>query len=110
MNEAQIEKEINELCKHLSDTLIKKNHDYGDSVYKQFKRFGDLSMLMRLTDKTLRIETLIEKEGRVEESLMDTYLDIAGYAIMGIINHTREGEKTTCESKPTGLTHIYMES
>lgn len=63
----------------------KKNADYGDS----FAIYGTIGVIVRLGDKFLRIKSLIKKKnykGNVlEESLIDTLLDIVNYAAMAVM-------------------------
>lgn len=66
-------------------TLIKKNHDYGDSFRKQYEKYGMLSYLIRDDDKTKRLESLTSENKNAlvqEEPIMDTVKDKAGYAIL----------------------------
>lgn len=70
----------------IAETLEKKNHDYGDSFTKLYREFGDLSAVIRLTDKLERYKSLITSEQKVnDESIEDTLMDLAGYAILTII-------------------------
>ena len=63
-----------------------KNEDYGDSFDKSLDKFGLLSSLIRLTDKMNRFEQLIGGESKVtSESIDDTLLDMANYAIMTVM-------------------------
>lgn len=72
-----------EIALNIADTLERKNHDYGDSFGKLYREFGDMSVLIRLTDKLERFKTLIHNEQLVEdESIEDTLRDIAGYAVL----------------------------
>lgn len=66
-----------ELCK-------KKNKDYGSSVQDTYEKFGDVSYLVRITDKYNRICSLIEN-GKAEirdESTTDTIVDLANYCFL----------------------------
>ena len=62
-----------------------KNKDYGDS----FREDGVLGVLIRSKDKINRAINLCRKEGEkhcvLDESLRDTLIDMANYALMGII-------------------------
>jgi hypothetical protein len=70
----------------IAETLERKNHDYGDSFGKLYRKFGDLSAIIRLTDKLERYESLITKKQQVtDESINDTLMDLAGYAILTIV-------------------------
>ena len=71
---------------HLAETLQEKNKAYGDSFTKSVDEDGLLVLKIRLGDKFNRISQLI-KRGELkenDESLEDTLLDMAGYAILGL--------------------------
>ena len=74
---------INE-CEELKNLLIKKNKDYGNSYDKTLDEFGIQIGLVRIEDKLNRLKTLIlsKEEPMVEESIIDTVFDIAGYAVL----------------------------
>ena len=71
----------------LADVLYKKNQDYGNSFDKTVNKIGHRVLLVRVMDKCDRIENLIlndEKNKVTDESLKDTFLDLAGYSILGL--------------------------
>lgn len=75
-----------EICKQLNQIYRDKNHDYGDSFGETFKKLGIISAVTRITDKVNRLQSLCTKEQKVEdESIRDTLMDLANYAIMTII-------------------------
>lgn len=69
-------------------TLLRKNADYGSSVFKSPIMAKHLDpgtgILVRLSDKVERFSNLSDKEGEIDESLDDTLKDMAGYAILYI--------------------------
>lgn len=75
------------VCDELSKIYEAKNKDYGDSFTKSFEKFGMVMPLIRLEDKLNRLESLvINGEARVrDESMIDTLMDLANYAIMTIM-------------------------
>ena len=76
-----------EICKHLKDVYISKNHDYDDSFAKVRNRIGDVAILVRVLDKTERLVTLLMgADARVkEEKVEDTLEDLANYCLMELI-------------------------
>ena len=75
-----------EIINNIHTMYKDKNEDYGDSFDKSLDKFGLLSSLIRLTDKMNRFEQLIEGESKVtSESIDDTLLDMANYAIMTVM-------------------------
>tara|TARA_R110000765_G_scaffold228237_2_gene331924 strand:+ start:1050 stop:1550 length:501 start_codon:yes stop_codon:yes gene_type:complete len=65
------------------ETLCSKQRDYGPN---NIARFGHSGLLLRLHDKVARLENLLA-QGRdaQNESLHDTYLDIVGYSVIGVM-------------------------
>lgn len=71
--------------KTLVKTLCKKQHDYG---VHNILRFGQQGLLIRVWDKISRLENLERRTTNpqvADESQIDTMLDIAGYATIGIM-------------------------
>ncbi len=65
-----------------------KNAKYGNSFYDNLKDYGFLTLLIRLVEKTNRLEELIYryeelKETDDDESILDTLMDISNYCLMG---------------------------
>lgn len=78
------------LHKELSATALalmeKKNHDYAaaSDPFRNFRMFGPLGILVRLSDKMSRLRSF-EEEGQLlvkDESVQDTVLDIINYAVL----------------------------
>lgn len=93
MNNVEKHKEI---CNYLNDLYAKKNHDYGDSVHDTYVKYGLTSFLVRMEDKLNRARTLSTKDALVnDEKITDTLLDLANYAILAVIELSKEkGENT----------------
>lgn len=85
-DEKQFVMEIQAITTSLNQTLKQKNADYGNNVDKNIDEWGLSSLAIRLDDKLSRFKNLI-KEGNSrqvsDETLEDTLLDLAGYAILG---------------------------
>lgn len=72
-------------CRNFPKRII-KNHDYGDSFKKSIKEFGIIASVVRMSDKMERVKQLVKvKDSMVDESIRDTLMDLANYAIMTII-------------------------
>ena len=81
------------ICEKLNEIYVNKNHDYGDSFGETFRKLGVVSAVTRITDKTNRLQSLCKKEQKVnDESIRDTLMDLANYAIMTIIELDEEQE------------------
>lgn len=78
--------EFRDITNSMIQTYQAKNQDYGNSFEKTLDRFGLVAGIIRLSDKMNRIESLSQKKAKVEsESIEDTLLDLANYAIMTVI-------------------------
>ena len=76
-------KQMRDLYVGLIQTYIDKNSDYGNSFDQSLAEFGLVASAVRMTDKLNRFKTLIDKsQSQVDESLCDTLLDLANYAVM----------------------------
>lgn len=74
------------ITQDMAKTYAAKNHDYGNSFEESLDEFGLVASVVRLGDKMNRIKSLIKKEAQVkDESIKDTLLDMANYAIMTVM-------------------------
>ena len=78
---------LEQLTEQLIETYKAKNADYGDSFADSFKEFGITSAVVRMNDKMNRIKSLSKGEDRQvkDESLTDSLMDLANYALMTVI-------------------------
>lgn len=78
-----IHKKMLEIADGLHALYLRKNHDYGDSFSISYKEYGLTMSFIRIEDKLRRLEKLSQAESQVkDESIQDTLLDVANYAIM----------------------------
>lgn len=78
-----IHQKMREIADDLHALYIRKNHDYGDSFSLSYKEYGLIMSFIRVEDKLHRLEKLSQADAQVkDESIEDTLLDIANYAIM----------------------------
>lgn len=77
----------------LKDTYIKKNHDYGNSFDKSIDKFGLTAAVVRMNDKMERLNSLLNKDAKVDESIRDTVMDLANYCIMTAMYLDNKKEK-----------------
>lgn len=96
MDKVELHKEI---VTNMNEMYKSKNEDYGDSFDKSLDKFGLLSSLIRLTDKMNRFEQLIDNDSKVnDESIEDTLLDMANYAIMTVMwKRLKDEKEKMCE-------------
>lgn len=78
----------------LNALYARKNHDYGDSFHQSYIEEGLAMARIRLGDKLSRFKTLTRKGGQEvqDESIRDTLLDLANYAVMTVMELEREEE------------------
>lgn len=90
---------FDEILEEMKDLYTRKNRDYGNSFTKSFKAFGLTSPIIRLSDKLERLKSLNDgKMALVEdESIEDTLIDLANYAVMALIEIRDFKEKTDAE-------------
>ena len=71
-------------AKAIADLLIQKQADYGKGNITVFGEFG---VLVRAYDKISRIQNLMKSEAlpRTQESLRDSWADLAGYALIALM-------------------------
>lgn len=84
MNNVEKHKQI---CETLNKIYEAKNRDYGNSFSKSFEEYGLTMSCIRLDDKLNRLKTLASGEKAMvkDESIKDTLLDLANYAILTVM-------------------------
>ena len=75
------------LCNDIHKTYELKNRKYGNSFSKTYEEYGPVMLCIRLDDKLGRLKQLLlnGETGTKDESVIDTLLDLANYAIMGVM-------------------------
>lgn len=76
-----------EICDEIKALYAAKNTDYGDSFHITFIEEGMAMPRIRLTDKLERFKKLTKFGGQnvQDESIRDTLIDLANYAIMTVL-------------------------
>ena len=79
-------REFKALTAKMLEITTAKNNDYGGASdpFKNFRSFEELGILVRISDKMARLKTAIveKRKFEVDESLKDTALDLANYALL----------------------------
>ena len=79
-----------EITETMADVHARKNHDYGNSFTLLRERYPN-AILIRLFDKLNRLDTLMSgASARVDESIDDTLVDLANYAVMELVERRME--------------------
>ena len=75
------------ICHELNALYARKNADYGDSFHKTYVEEGMAMARIRLSDKLERFKRLTKSNEQhvQDESVRDTLIDLANYAIMTIL-------------------------
>ncbi len=78
---------FSDITRNMVEVFKKKNHDYGNSFEESLNEEGLAASRIRIGDKWRRFKTLSkgEKAQVNDESLRDTLLDMANYAIMTVM-------------------------
>lgn len=79
---------VSGLANKMTDLYARKNRDYGNSFDKSMDKFGLVVAAIRIGDKVNRLQSLVAKRGEAEvkdESLADTFMDLACYSIMTML-------------------------
>ena len=83
LGEVSIHKDI---CDEIHKLWKAKNSDYGNSYDKTRDEYGSVAPLIRIDDKLNRLKQLTRNgDPKVNESIEDTLMDLAGYAILEIL-------------------------
>lgn len=79
MNKTLLDNIVNEI----SELLVKKNADYGNSYFELRDEFGQAAFVIRLADKVARLKNLLKNNRQIEdEKEIDTIKDIVGYCLL----------------------------
>lgn len=82
------EKNFTRLANQMVDTYKRKNADYGDSFGASLDKYGPVAAHVRMSDKINRLQSLVVRKQTAQvkdESIADTFLDLACYAIMRLV-------------------------
>lgn len=93
-----------DICDEIHDLYCRKNRDYGNAFHDTFVEEGFAMARIRLTDKLNRFKTLtknLSKQQVNDESVRDTLIDLANYAIMTIMEIDQmDHEKSKQKEEP----------
>ena len=93
MTQEENNKEFNSIIQNMYNLYIKKNENYGNSFGKLYEDLGPISGLVPLHNKLNRLTSLIKGNKNNFESIEDTLIDLANYAIMNLIELKNSSSK-----------------
>ena len=78
------EEACREVALEIAQVVISKQHDYGHDNILAFREKG---LVVRLWDKVARLKNLMWENDHnpMNESVLDTFIDIAGYGIIAVM-------------------------
>lgn len=83
---------FHEIVNEMANLYAKKNANYGNSFSKLYEDLGPVAGLVPLHNKLDRLTNLM-KGGRNDfESIEDTLVDLANYAVMNLIEYRASKE------------------
>lgn len=92
------------------DLYAKKNANYGNSFSQLWDTLGPVAGLVPLHNKLNRATNLVTGGTNNFESLEDTFIDLANYAIMNVIELRRTCTQTAIEDMIPELASINKEN
>ena len=99
MTEPDLIKAIQQQCDTLKTVLVRKNTDYGASAFNPPALAPwvgpKTAILVRMSDKISRLNNLQGAEKPNYESIEDTILDLAGYAILLLVEMQKNKDVET---------------
>lgn len=76
------------VCDELLATFLKKHKDYGKG---NILEIGEMGITFRLAEKVSRLKNLLQKaDDPTNESLDDTWMDIAVYAVIAMLYRRKQ--------------------
>jgi hypothetical protein len=81
--------EFEKITSKMNELHHKKNSNYGNSFSKLWDELGPISGLIPLYNKLHRASNLVKGNQNDFESLEDTFIDLANYAIMNLLEMER---------------------
>ena len=76
------EKEMEKIADEMKELLKAKNRTYGDSNVIKMEKLG---VLNRIEEKVERLRNMIKNNIEDKESREDSWKDIAGFGIIGVM-------------------------
>ena len=85
MTQTEKSEMFHEIVNEMANLYAKKNANYGNSFSKLYEDLGPVAGLVPLHNKLDRLTNLVKGGHNDFESVEDTLIDLANYAIMNLI-------------------------
>ena len=86
MKHKTFDQAIEAKAKQVAETIVKKQHDYGKKNILNSPFGPEIGIIVRLQDKISRLANLYRTgQTPANEALRDTWLDIVGYGMVGMM-------------------------
>ena len=72
------------ICDFIHNLYVTKNRDYGDSMHPLYEEYGLTAFMVLFGIKISRIKSLMVKGNPKYESIEDSLLDLANYAMIAV--------------------------
>jgi hypothetical protein len=103
MNQEGLFKKIEELHVEELDIIRQKNKDYSnfEDPFANFRIFGELGFLVRMSDKLMRLKQIREsgKTNVIDETYEDSIKDLSNYCNLLLAFISEKKEKENEETK-----------
>ena len=95
-------KPFNKIVVDMANLYQKKNEDYGNAFGDLFNEYGLTYSIMHLHEKLNRIKAVHKNNNANNESIKDSLIDLANYAVMTLVelNKSDENLNVSKVSKP----------
>ena len=80
-------REVTEL---MAQTFERKNKDYGNTTAQMYKQYGQTYYNIMIEQKLNRIKAITAQNSENYESVEDSLLDLANYAILAILDRREQ--------------------
>lgn len=88
---------FSQITEEMYNLYERKNKDYGDSFAQTFDKYGPMATCLRIEDKMSRFHQLAvngSEQEVLDESVEDSLIDAANYAIMTVIELRRKRQES----------------
>lgn len=111
--------EHEKICNYIHNLYVTKNWDYGDSMHPLYEEYGLTAFMVMFSIKLNRIKSLMEKQSSTYESLEDSLLDLANYAMIAVTELRLDTKDNNIENievdfgddkQPTKMKQILLET